>query len=406
MQNPKKINIADYHYDLPNHRIAKFPLNQRDKSKLLITQGGRISESRFNHISDHLPHDSLLIFNNTKVIQARLLFSKATGASIEIFCLEPSKPQNHEKAFASQGSCTWLCMVKNLKKWKQGALQLHFDIAGNTHILTASYLYKEGKEHLIQFDWTGACNFAELLDYCGVIPIPPYLYRESENSDKHNYQTVYAKHKGSVAAPTAGLHFSPEVLTTLEKKGIQKAELTLHVGAGTFQAVKGEQVGQHQMHKEQVLIDLSLIDKLLEHQGTIISVGTTSTRSLESIYWLGYKLLQEPFLGRAEQLQVDQWSPYEAQAPLPSTPEALQAVKTYMQSQALSQLSFSTEIIIAPGYTFKVIHGLITNFHQPQSTLLLLISAFLKTPSWKEVYNFALQHNYRFLSYGDSCLFL
>ncbi len=405
MTHPKDLNIADFNYELPNERIAKFPLAQRDKSKLLVSQGAAIKEATFQDIASYLPCNSLLIFNNTKVIQARLLFKKETGAAIEIFCLEPVTPADHAQAFSSFQENSWLCMVKNLKKWKAGDLQLNFSFEGKTYQFKASYIKSQGKEHIIQFHWDAACTFAQILEQCGVIPIPPYLYRESQDSDKESYQTVYAKHKGSVAAPTAGLHFTDTTFSKLKKRGIQTAELTLHVGAGTFQPVKATYVGGHTMHSEQVLASASLIEKIKQHNDPIISVGTTSTRSLESLYWLGCVLAQKPHIS-PQQLQIAQWIAYDNEVPELSKTESMEVLQAYMKENDLQQLHFSTEIIIAPGYTFRIISGLITNFHQPQSTLLLLISAFLKEINWREIYSYAMQNNFRFLSYGDSCLLL
>lgn len=405
--NPKNIHIADYHYDLPDERIAKFPLAERDTSKLLIYNHGEVSEDVFTSLPKYLPSGALMVFNNTKVIQARLHFRKAStdgvlGALIEVFCLEPAMPNDYQMNFSQRGSVQWYCLVGNLKKWKEG--KLYREIAmpdGTTITLSCERKGLHGTSHLVEFAWNGDYTWADLLDAVGELPIPPYLNRATQESDKTTYQTVYSKIKGSVAAPTAGLHFTERVLQALDEAGIDREELTLHVGAGTFKPVKSEEIGDHDMHTEHIAVHRRTIEKLLRHQGEAIAVGTTSVRTLESLYYMGLLAMQ----GK-EDLHVPQWMPYECSdvaAPHPTA--ALSALLAYMDERQLDILHSSTQIIIAPGYEYHIVCRMVTNFHQPQSTLLLLVSAFLKG-DWRKVYDYALGHDFRFLSYGDSSLLI
>ena len=400
----RHIHISDYNYPLPDERIAKFPLSQRDHSKLLIYRKGEISEDHFYNLPSYLPKGALMIFNNTKVIQARLHFRKPTGALVEVFLLEPAAPADYEQMFQTRQSCDWHCLVGNLKKWKEGTLERTFDVAGHTITLTASYLEAERTCHLIRFTWdNSSVSFAEILDTIGELPIPPYLNRDTEESDKTTYQTVYSKIKGSVAAPTAGLHFTDKVLADIDAQGIEREELTLHVGAGTFKPVKSEEIEGHTMHTEFISVGRRTLERLIAHDGEAIAVGTTSVRTLESLYYMGAKLIARPDLSE-EQLHVTQWEPYETH-PEVTTVEALRALLDYLDRHDLPALHSSTQIIIVPGYQFHVVKMLVTNFHQPQSTLLLLVSAFVKG-DWRKIYDYALAHDFRFLSYGDSSLII
>lgn len=401
----KQIRIADYNYPLPNERIARFPLEKRDESKLLLYRNGEIGESRFNHLPELLPKNSLVVFNNTRVIQARLLFRKSTGAKIELFCLEPIIPHDYALVFQQTGSCSWLCLIGNAKKWKTGILEKEIHVGNRKVTLCAEKKESYGESHLIHFSWNDPeTTFAELLDAAGILPIPPYLNRETEENDLKTYQTVYSKIKGSVAAPTAGLHFTEEVLDHLDKQGFGREEVTLHVGAGTFKPVKSETIETHQMHAEFISVNRSSIERILANSGHIIAVGTTSVRTLESLYYIGVRLSKNP-LAEGEDLSIDQWMPYDEANNLLSVEEALRHVLDYLDRHKANKLLTSTRIIIAPGYTFKIVNGMITNFHQPQSTLLLLVSAFVKG-NWKPIYKYALEHDFRFLSYGDSSLLL
>ncbi len=398
----KNIKISEFTYDLPDLRIAKYPLAERDSSKLLVWNNGEIEANTFKNISRFLPDNSTLIFNNTRVIHARLFFRKETGANIEIFCLEPVKPADHQIAFLTKEKVIWKCMLGNAKKWKDGILKKSVEIDGNQITLNAFKKNQDGNSFDIEFSWNYGYSFAEIIEHAGILPIPPYLNRESKKSDEETYQTVYAKIDGSVAAPTAGLHFTENVLSLLSEKKIDKKEITLHVGAGTFQPVKSDNISGHSMHHEMVLIPKKVIQDFLTRKRKIIAVGTTSVRSLESLYWLGLQLeIRNDFNGFPEILQ---WEPYETHVEIP-VEKTLQNLLDYMERTGKEELQFSTQIIILPGYKFKLIKGMITNFHQPKSTLLLLISAFLGD-DWKKVYDFALKNNFRFLSYGDSNLYL
>ena len=410
IMNPRHIHISDYNYPLPDERIAKFPLAQRDHSQLLVFENGDISEDIFYNITGHLPKGALMVFNNTKVIQARMHFRKETGALIEVFLLEPAEPADYELMFQTNGKCAWHCLVGNLKKWKEGQLSRSFDVNGKTVTLSVERLHEERTSHWVEFRWDNPdVSFAEILDAAGELPIPPYLNRDTQESDKTTYQTVYSKIKGSVAAPTAGLHFTDKVLADIDAHGIDREELTLHVGAGTFKPVKSEEIEGHEMHTEYICVNKKTIDKLIAHGGKAIAVGTTSVRTLESLYYMGVKLHDNPNLTE-EQLHVGQWEPYdyaerlatEGTAPL-DTIDALREISDYLDRNSRKALHSSTQIIIAPGFEYHIVDILVTNFHQPQSTLLLLVSAFVKG-EWRRIYDYALAHDFRFLSYGDSCL--
>lgn len=404
MEETKHIKINDYNYPLPEERIAKFPLPVRDQSKLLVYRKGEISETVFTSLPNYLESGSLMIFNNTKVIQARLHFRKETGALIEIFCLEPIQPNDYALNFQQTQHAAWLCMIGNLKKWKEGSLQKELTVKGKPLTLTATRGACHGTSHWVDFTWNNdEVTFADILEVFGELPIPPYLNRETQESDKETYQTVYSKIKGSVAAPTAGLHFTQRVLDSLAEKGVDLEEVTLHVGAGTFKPVKSEEIEGHEMHTEYISVNRRTIEKLLAHQGEAVAVGTTSVRTLESLYYIGTTISQHPDASQ-EELHVKQWQPYETSSSL-SAIEALQQILNYMERHQLETLHTSTQIIIAPGYEYKIVKKMITNFHQPQSTLLLLVSAFVKG-NWKSIYDYALSHDFRFLSYGDSSLLI
>ncbi|AVM53251.1 S-adenosylmethionine:tRNA ribosyltransferase-isomerase [Bacteroides zoogleoformans] len=406
-QNPKHIHISEFNYVLPDDRIAKFPLPVRDRSKLLIYHHGKISEDTFTSLPDYLPTGSLMIFNNTKVIQARLHFRKETGALIEVFCLEPVQPNDYALNFQQTEHTAWLCMVGNLKKWKEGTLKREMTVKSRAIVLTAERGECRGTSHWVDFRWNNSeVTFADILEVFGELPIPPYLNRETQESDKETYQTVYSKIKGSVAAPTAGLHFTPHVLEALRTKGIDTEELTLHVGAGTFKPVKSEEIAGHEMHTEYISVSRSTLEKLIMHGGKAIAVGTTSVRTLESLYHIGITLLNNPE-ATEEELHVRQWQPYEMQDAASAVPaiEALQAVLSYLERHSMDALHTSTQIILAPGYEYQIVKAMITNFHQPQSTLLLLVSAFVQG-DWRRIYDYALSHDFRFLSYGDSSLLI
>jgi S-adenosylmethionine:tRNA ribosyltransferase-isomerase len=393
----KQINISDYNYELPDERIAKFPLEKRDSSKLLTYISGNVETNVFSSLPEILPARSCLVFNNTRVIQARLEFFKSTGSRIEIFCLEPQEPSSYELSLSSTQSCVWKCMVGNLKKWKGEVLKK--EIGSDNLVLEAERLETNGNTSFIKFSWNNGVSFAEVLDLLGELPIPPYLNRKTQESDKTTYQTVYSKVKGSVAAPTAGLHFTPEVISSLHSKGIKTMELTLHVGAGTFQPVKAEEIGGHAMHAEKIEVSKEFIQNLIENLGNIVAVGTTSVRTLESLYYLGVQLHNED-----TSLLVNQWEPYENASTL-SAKESLQAILNYMEQTQSNVLYATTQIMIVPGYKFNIVNVLITNFHQPKSTLLLLLAAFIGE-KWRELYKYALENDYRFLSYGDSSVLI
>ena len=428
----KEIQIKDYNYPLPDERIAKFPLSERDSSKLLVYKSGEVMEDTFRSLPQYLPKGALMVFNNTKVIRARLHFRKLStqqgvqGALIEVFLLEPASPIEYQENFIATSECSWYCLVGNSKKWKEGLLYGEFQISGTSYTITAERVAPHGTSYEVRFRWEGGFAFSEVLEALGELPIPPYLNRKTEESDLRTYQTVYSKIKGSVAAPTAGLHFTERVLADLDAHGIEREELTLHVGAGTFKPVKSEEIGDHEMHTEHIAVRLQTIQKLISHDGKAIAVGTTSVRTLESLYYMGIKaqqLMQESKdTGDAEELHVHQWMPYEEEFSTPSkSPRgetnisflpregtgvgSLQALQDYMLKHHLDVLHSSTQIIIAPGYKFHIVQMMVTNFHQPQSTLLLLVSAFVNG-NWRKIYDFALSHDFRFLSYGDSSLLI
>jgi S-adenosylmethionine:tRNA ribosyltransferase-isomerase len=412
MTDPKHIHIKDYNYPLPDERIAKFPIAQRDHSKLLIYRHGEVGEDVFFNLPNYLPKGALMIFNNTKVIQARMHFRKIgsngehTGALIEVFLLEPAEPSDYELMFQTSGHCAWYCLVGNLKKWKEGSLTREIEVNGAKIVVKATRGPIHGTSHRIDFEWNGAVSFAEIIDAMGELPIPPYLNRETQESDKTTYQTVYSKIKGSVAAPTAGLHFTPAVLSAIDAAGIEREELTLHVGAGTFKPVKSEEIEGHEMHTEYISVRRDTIQKLISHDASAIAVGTTSVRTLESLYYMGLKIMANPDIAE-DQLHVSQWEPYDGNGNSQgiSSVDSLKALASWMDRQGMKVLHSSTQIIIAPGYDYKIVKMLVTNFHQPQSTLLLLVSAFVNG-DWHRIYDYALTHDFRFLSYGDSSLLI
>ncbi|TGY09112.1 S-adenosylmethionine:tRNA ribosyltransferase-isomerase [Bacteroides muris (ex Afrizal et al. 2022)] len=406
-ENPKHIRISEFNYPLPDERIAKFPLPVRDQSKLLLYRHGEVSEDRFISLPEYLSSGSLMIFNNTKVIQARLHFRKETGALIEVFCLEPIQPNDYVLNFQQTEHVAWLCMVGNLKKWKEGTLRREMTVKGKPLTLTAERGECHGTSHWVNFRWNNPeVTFADILEVFGELPIPPYLNRETQESDKETYQTVYSKIKGSVAAPTAGLHFTPRILDALRNKGVELEELTLHVGAGTFKPVKSEEIEGHEMHTEYISVSRNTLEKLIAHDGKAVAVGTTSVRTLESLYHIGVTLLNNPE-ATEEDLHVRQWQPYEMSGETAATSavESLQAIVAYLDRHSMETLHTSTQIIIAPGYEYKIVKAMVTNFHQPQSTLLLLVSAFVHG-DWQKIYNYALANDFRFLSYGDSSLLI
>lgn len=398
--NPAEILIKDYNYKLPLEKIAQYPLKERDSSKLLIYKQGKISHSIFRNISDVIPNDSLVIFNKTKVINARLKFTSKTGKQIEIFTLEPTGKSELVTALGSKGRVKWLCLVGNLKAWKSTQIANEFKIGQINYSLAAELLEKRGDSFVISFSWLPAeLTFAEILEKFGCVPLPPYMKREAQTADTQTYQTIYAENEGSVAAPTAGLHFTPQVFKSLAKNNIQTDFITLHVGAGTFKLVKTETINEHLMHSENFYIEKNVISNILANlnNNKIISVGTTTMRTIESVYWFGVQLLQGRYNGG--DIFISQWEPYEFENE--DTIKALNAVVEYMNDNHINYLSGKTNIIIVPGYDFRIFSGLITNFHQPQSTLLLLIAAFIGN-NWQRVYDYALNCDFRFLSYGDS----
>lgn len=398
----RTIDINDYDYPLPDERIAKFPLAERSASKLLVYRNGEISESRFGRLDEALPAGSLLVFNNTKVIRARIIMHKPSGARIEVFCLEPHAPADYERAFAVKGECVWSCIVGNLKKWKEGPLEIRFEYEGREEVLYARMVENGGREHLIRFEWAADMTFGQLLEHLGRIPIPPYLNRESEEIDNTRYQTVYSKFEGSVAAPTAGLHFTPELIGRMRGEGFGFEEVTLHVGAGTFLPVKESDATRHPMHTEHFEITLSALERLRERLGRIVAVGTTSVRTLESLAALGWRIRRgEP----VEEVTVGQWELYDIPADYTGA-EALDDLVGYLRERGLERLKAATQIMITPlGYRFRIVKYIVTNFHQPKSTLLLLVSAYVGD-DWHRIYDYALQHDFRFLSYGDSSLLM
>lgn len=390
----RPIYIADFNYPLPDERIAKYPLPERDHSKLLVYRDGKVSEDRFYNVGDYIAPHSLLVYNNTRVIQARLEFHKPTGARIEVFCLEPLEPHDYQLSLGSTTGCAWKCMVGNAKKWKEENLSLTLSSSEGTELQLRAYLAGHtGNTYAVRFEWDGeGVSFAEILDAVGELPIPPYLNRKTEKSDLKTYQTVYSRIKGSVAAPTAGLHFTEAVLDNLRSRGIETDEVTLHVGAGTFLPVKTADANEHTMHTEIIAVPKATIEHIINKLGKIVAVGTTSMRTLESLYFMGCKKAAE----------VGQFDPYTQEYTL-STCEALQSLLDWMDATGQETLHGETQIMIKPGYEFHVVDQLITNFHQPQSTLLLLVSAFVGG-DWRTIYDYALSHDFRFLSYGDSSI--
>ncbi len=403
--HPKDLQIKDFTYSLPDERIAKYPLASRDQSKLLIYKEKEIHKSVYQHIANEIPEKSLLLFNNTKVVEARILFQKTSGATIEIFCLEPDdRYPDITKAMIQKGKVFWKCLVGGAKKWKELQIFKTVLLGEKTIILSAERKEQIHDYYLIEFNWDDTnLSFAEILHSAGLIPLPPYLNRHAEASDADRYQTIYAKYDGSVAAPTAGLHFTETVFKQLDAKYIERAYLTLHVGAGTFKPVKAEKIEGHEMHAEYIEVSEALIGKIIAHlDHPIIPVGTTSMRTIESLYWLGVKTILNSNIALSE-LVINQWDPYELDAAGITTSTALNALISWMKKNEIELLITKTQIIIAPGYTFKIAKALITNFHQPQSTLLLLVSALIGD-EWKRVYKYAMQNDFRFLSYGDGCL--
>ena len=403
MKNIQEIAIAEYDYPLPDERIAKYPLAERDTSKLLIYNKGVVCEERFSNLPQFIPQNSLMVFNNTKVIQARLRFRKETGALIEVFCLEPEQPCDYQQVFLETKECVWQCLVGNSNRWKGGVLSQCVTVAGKEVTLSVERVGGPAAVNHVRFTWDGGCSFAELLEAAGELPIPPYLNRATEESDTRTYQTVYSKVKGSVAAPTAGLHFTPAVLEALTAAGVEREEVTLHVGAGTFKPVKSELIADHEMHEEYIEVRKVLLEKLIAAGGSAVAVGTTSVRTLESLYFLGELVAENPAITQDE-LHVGQWTPYNREHSL-STVEALEALVTWLERNGLDRVHSHTQIMIAPGYTFRIVKAIVTNFHQPKSTLLLLVSAFVKG-EWRKIYDYALANGFRFLSYGDSSLLI
>ena len=395
-----EIHIEDYNYALEDSRIAKYPLPERDSSKLLHYKDGKVSEYVFRELPSLLPADSLMIFNDTKVVPARLHFKRDTGAHIEIFCLEPVEPAEYATAFAASAKTTWTCVVGNAKKWKDDVLSLYNpqeDPAISALNLKAEPAGRDGRTGKVTFTWDGGIPFSRVLEICGTIPIPPYLNRESESIDTERYQTLYAKWRGSVAAPTAGLHFTENVLQAIREKGIREENVCLHVGAGTFLPVKGSLVSEHPMHREPFLVKKALLEMLRDCEEGVTAVGTTSVRTLESLYYAGVSIIE-----KGEPEDIGQWVPYTREYPY-STREALDAIVKYLERTGKDELSLGTRIIIVPGFEFRIVKRMVTNFHQPESTLILLVSAFVKG-DWKTIYDYALSHGFRFLSYGDSSL--
>ncbi len=398
----RDIELKDYDYDLPEERIAQYPVKERDNSRILLYDGNEVTSDIFKNIYKYIPSDSLLVFNNTRVIRARILFHKDTGSTVEVFCLEPLLPSEYELSLSSGQPVEWKCIIGNLKKWKSGKIKNQFGYMGDSYELTAEKIIPEGEAWRIRFSWNNPeISFGEVIEATGHIPLPPYINRQDEENDNKRYQTIYSSVNGSVAAPTAGLHFTNEVFERFAERGIKKTELTLHVGAGTFQPVRTKKISDHEMHCEHFFVPKKTIEILLEQHGRLIPVGTTSVRTLESLYWLGVRALNHS-LNLETDLTVGQWEPYESDCKV-SSQESLAALSDLMKKNNRTFLTASTKIMIIPGYDFRMISGLITNFHQPRSTLLLLISAWVGK-NWKKIYRYALENDFRFLSYGDSSL--
>lgn len=395
-----EIKIEDYNYPLPDERIAKYPLAERDASKLLIYRNGNVSQDRFRNIAEQIPEGSVMVFNDTKVVPARLHFQRESGAHIEIFCLEPVLPEEYVTMFAVTERCRWKCIVGNVKRWKSDTLHLYNPL-NDTEIedmgLKADLVERCGETSIVEFTWKNSAPFSKVLEICGSVPIPPYLNRDTENIDLERYQTLYARFRGSVAAPTAGLHFTEDVLNEIRARNVVTDTVCLHVGAGTFLPVKSSNVAEHTMHREPFVVTLPLLERLIDKTGSLVAVGTTSVRTLESLYYVGVKCIES-----GAPSDVDQWEPYTRDYPY-TVQESLNAIADYLRANGLDELKVGTRIIIVPGYEFKLVDVLVTNFHQPQSTLLLLISAFVKG-DWHNIYDFALENDFRFLSYGDSSI--
>lgn len=394
------IHIEDFNYNLPDGRIAKYPLAQRDSSKLLCYSNGSISEDVFRNLPDHIADNSMIVFNDTRVVPARLHFQKETGAIIEVFCLEPVSPAEYASMFSVIGSCRWKCIIGNAKKWKSGTIGLYNpekDKSLSDIGMCAELISRDGETSVVEFRWDNGQPFSSVLEACGTVPIPPYLNRDTESIDNERYQTLYAKFRGSVAAPTAGLHFTEDVLNRLKAKGVDTETVCLHVGAGTFLPVKDSLVSRHTMHREPFIVKRSFIEDLAKNKRPVTAVGTTSVRTLESLYYVGVHCIES-----GKPSDVEQWEPYLREYPY-STEEALNALSDYLASHSADHLDIGTRIIIVPGFKFRIVDRLITNFHQPQSTLLLLVSAFVNG-DWHSIYDYALSHDFRFLSYGDSSL--
>lgn len=403
MKKIQEIAIAEYDYPLPDERIAKYPLAQRDSSKLLLYNKGVVSEDVFSNLPKYIPQNALMVFNNTKVIQARLRFRKETGALIEVFCLEPEQPCDYQQIFLETKECVWQCLVGNSNRWKGGVLSQVVEVGGKNVTLSVERVGGPAAVNHVRFSWDGGVSFAELLEAAGELPIPPYLNRRTEESDTRTYQTVYSKIKGSVAAPTAGLHFTPAVLEALTAAGVEREEVTLHVGAGTFKPVKSELIADHEMHEEYIEVRKALIEKIVAAGGEAVAVGTTSVRTLESLYFLGELVAENPSVTQDE-LHVNQWTPYNREHSL-RTVDSLKALLEWMERNGLDRVHSHTQIMIAPGYKYRIVKAIVTNFHQPKSTLLLLVSAFVDG-DWRTIYDYALANGFRFLSYGDSSLLI
>ena len=406
ISNVQNINIAEYDYPLPDERIAKYPLPERDASKLLVLKDNNISEDHFRSIGEYLPERSVLVFNETKVVRARLQFVKESGAAIEIFCLEPVTGNgDYQLAFSASSPVEWHCLVGNSRRWKEGSLTMSLIIRGIAVQLNAERIEKNDAYSLVRFSWEPAeISFADVLEAAGEIPLPPYLHREAEPSDRERYQTVFAKYEGSVAAPTASLHLTKPLIAKLKEMGHTIEEVTLHVGAGTFRPVATDTIGEHEMHSESIIVKRQTIEHLRDNiDRTIIPVGTTSMRTIESVYWIGVMLLEQGYEER--NIHLNQWFPYQDRTSLPSAKESLEAILKYLDMHHLDALHATTALMIAPSCPIMITKALITNFHQPKSTLLLLVSAIIGD-KWKEAYQFALDHGFRFLSYGDSCFFM
>ena len=393
-----QIRIEEFDYNLPDERIAKYPLEKRDASKLLMYREGKVSEYQFSTLPQLLPEDSIMVFNDTKVVPARLHFQRESGAHIEIFCLEPVSPEEYVSMFAVTDRCRWKCIVGNVKRWKNDTLSLYNP--GNAREISemdlrADLVERCGETSIVEFKWSNGASFSKVLEVCGSVPIPPYLNRETEDVDLERYQTLYARYRGSVAAPTAGLHFTESVLDAIRNRNISTDTVCLHVGAGTFLPVKSSLVSEHTMHREPFVVTLALLERILASEGDVIAVGTTSVRTLESLYYIGVSCIE-----KGMPCDVGQWDPYSREYEY-STEESIKAIISYLKENGLDELKLGTRIIIVPGFRFRIVDVLVTNFHQPQSTLLLLISAFVDG-EWKSIYDYALENGFRFLSYGDS----